>query len=443
MPEAAAAARYLAEFVGTYMLVLAVGCNALVGTPVWAAVSVGCVLMVSTYALAASSGAVFNPAVSFAMGLSGKLPWLEVLIFSLVQLLAGGLAAGSSMVFFGASLALGPSRGHIAWHAAVVEVLYTMLLCFVFLNVCTSKKHADKDQFFGLAIGCVLVAGVSAAGHISGGCFNPAVAFGIDASNFQFIWFLIYSALQLLGAGLAATLYLVVRPDDFTTRPVDRYPLATKLTSEFIGAYMLVLTLGLNILGRSPAASLATAAGVTGMTFALGSCSGAHFNPAVTLSVMASGRAKCLPGEGSWYIFVQLLAGIAGAFTCATLEGGKTFPLGPGPGFSWGAAGVVEVLFTFLLCYVYLCCFTTVIGLSQFYGLAIGGCVAAAGFLAGPISGGIVNPAAAAGISLSHLTNGGGLLGLLLYTGAHLAGASLAALTFMATHPTEYSKLPM
>jgi len=41
------AAKYVAEFVGTYLLVFTVGCNVLSGSPVWAATSIACILMVS------------------------------------------------------------------------------------------------------------------------------------------------------------------------------------------------------------------------------------------------------------------------------------------------------------------------------------------------------------------------------------------------------------
>merc|ERR1719181_772565 len=89
------AAKYVAEFVGTFLLVFTVGCNVLSGSPVWAATSIAAVLMVSIYALGGVSGANFNPAVSFALGLSNKLPWMDVGIYTAVQLVAG-IVAGFS-----------------------------------------------------------------------------------------------------------------------------------------------------------------------------------------------------------------------------------------------------------------------------------------------------------------------------------------------------------
>ena len=51
------------------------------------------------------------------------------------------------------------------------------------LNVACSKYHAGKNQFYGLAIGFVIVAGAYSGGSVSMGCFNPAVAMLILAGS--------------------------------------------------------------------------------------------------------------------------------------------------------------------------------------------------------------------------------------------------------------------
>lgn len=78
MGEAPAYSKYVAEFVGTYLLVFTVGCNVLKGDGVWAATSIACVLMVSIYALGGVSGANFNPAVSLTLAASGYLIGLKL-----------------------------------------------------------------------------------------------------------------------------------------------------------------------------------------------------------------------------------------------------------------------------------------------------------------------------------------------------------------------------
>merc|ERR1719253_806471 len=91
----------LAEFIGTFMLVLTVGCNVIAGSPIWGVTSIACVLMVCIYALGSVSGANFNPAVTFALGFSrtlglhggkGGMAWGEVLQYMVVQVVAGVLA---------------------------------------------------------------------------------------------------------------------------------------------------------------------------------------------------------------------------------------------------------------------------------------------------------------------------------------------------------------
>ena len=81
------------------------------------------------------------------------------------------------------------------------------MLCFVVLNVATAEENAG-NQYFGLAIGFVIVAGGYAAGNISGGAFNPAVALGVDTASAGagFGFSLLYWCAEFLGAAIAAGL---------------------------------------------------------------------------------------------------------------------------------------------------------------------------------------------------------------------------------------------
>ncbi|CAK0866164.1 unnamed protein product, partial [Prorocentrum cordatum] len=172
------------EFVGTFLLMFTLGCNVLSGTAA-AGSSIGFSLMVGIYALAKVSGANFNPAVSVTLGLVGKLPWADVFLYSLVQTLAGALAGILARAIFKSSefaLALGPADGFEWWQAGVCELVYTFMLCFVVLNTACAAANASS-QFYGLSIGLVIVAGAFGAGAVSGGCFNPAVAFGVYAGS--------------------------------------------------------------------------------------------------------------------------------------------------------------------------------------------------------------------------------------------------------------------
>merc|ERR1719428_1761647 len=203
--------------------------------------------------MAGVSGANFNPAVSLALGLSNKLGWKDVGIYILVQLVAGICAGLCYGAMFWKVFNLAPMKGFGWWEAGLAEFLYTFMLCFVVLNTAATKAN-EGHQFFGLAIAFVIVAGGYGAGAISGGCFNPAVALGIDVSS-AFVgigWGFAYTGYEIIGAAAAAGLFRVVRPDNFAEVSTD-YPLSARLASEFIGTFFLVLTVGLNVLAGSPA----------------------------------------------------------------------------------------------------------------------------------------------------------------------------------------------
>jgi len=443
--------KYVAEFVGTYLLVFTVGCNVLSGSPVWAGVSIGCVLMVMIYALGGVSGANFNPAVSLALGLSKKMEWPTVGVYCAVQIVAGLMAGFTYSALFMDVIPLAPASGFGWLQAMLAEVLYTFMLTFVVLNVAASSCGPDKNadnQFYGLAIGFVVIAGAYGAGAISGGCFNPAVAIGLDISS-AFLgvkWCVAYTVFEFMGAALAAGLFRVVRPEEFDDAPPATHSakpeskLPAKLASEFIGTYMLVLTVGLNVLAQSPAAAFSIAASLMCMIYALGDVSGAHFNPAVTVAILCSGRNKIEPKDAGAYIGAQFVGGITAAFTYALMRHGDTFALAPGAGYNYAQAAVAEIVFTFVLAFVVLCVATVETPLKNMFGLAIGSCVTVGGFAIGGVSGGSLNPAVSVGISASHILNHGVFYNCILYSIFEVMGGALAAGVFRVTFPAEYAK---
>lgn len=431
--------KYIAEFIGTYLLVFTVGCNVISGSPVWAGTSIGCVLMVAIYALGGVSGANFNPAVSVALGLSDAMKWDEVARYCAVQVVAGIIAALSYGLAFRKVFNLAPSPGFGWWEAMLAEVLYTFMLTFVVLNVAVSKKNTNPpNNFFGLAIGFVVIAGAYGAGAVSGGCFNPAVALGIDVSSagLGFGWGLAYTVYELFGACLAAAAFRVIRTENFGND--GDYPTGAKLLSEFLGTFFLVLTVGLNVLGKSPAPVWSIAASLMCMIYALATVSGAHFNPAVTVAIVCSGRGKCSASEGAAYVGAQLVGGICAAFTYSAMRHGESFALQPGKGYDLIHAGVAEIVATFVLCFVVLNVATVQKPLKDFYGLAIASCVTTGGYAIGSVSGGSLNPAVSVGISSSHVLNGGLFYNCLIYTVFECIGALMAAAAFRHVRPEEY-----
>ena len=309
------------------------------------------------------------------------------------------------------------------------------MLCFVVLNVAAARKNAtEHNEYYGMAIGLVIVAGAYGAGAVSGGCFNPAVALGIDVSSAArgFGWCVPYVLFEVAGAAAAAALFKVVRPEDFSGERTAR----AELVSEFLGTFVLVLTVGLNVLAKSKAGALSIAAALTSMIYAVGDVSGAHFNPAVTLAIFASGRcAQLTPGKAGMYVLAQMLGGATAAAMYSFIYVGQSFPLGPVAGSTWTQVTIAEIVFTFLLSFVVLCVAVSPrTKSSHMFGLLIGSCVTVGGFAIGGISGGSLNPAVSVGIASANLLNGGLFYTALIYSALELAGGAAAAGLFKITH---------
>merc|ERR1719326_618530 len=80
-----------------------------------------------------------------------------------------------------------------------------------------------------------------------------------------------------------------------------------KYLAEFVGAYFLVFTFGCNVLVSSVGAALSIGAILMVMTFSFGSVSGAHLNPAITASVVLSGRNLMPLRRAFGYVCAQLV----------------------------------------------------------------------------------------------------------------------------------------
>lgn len=212
--------KVLAEFVGTYYLVFVVGCNVLTNS-IGAALSIGTMLMVMIYALGSVSGAHFNPAVTIAIWGSqrGLLPLVDACLYVLGQLGGGFAAALTYFWLFGHAFSIGPVGQHGLVSAMIVECLYTMALCYVVLNVTTTRKQ-DGSNYFGLAIGFTIVSAALTIGGISGCVLNPAVALGCSTvaafheGGVAFTYTPLYFFVPFLGALLADGAFYVVQKRD-------------------------------------------------------------------------------------------------------------------------------------------------------------------------------------------------------------------------------------
>lgn len=444
--------KYVSEAIGTFVLVFTIGCNvfatkaaeatvAPIHPHIMGTLSIASALMVMIYALGPISGGHFNPAVTFGVALSQKdFKWSQAAIYMVSQAIGGCLGATAYATLFGKVIPLTPP-GHWS-NAGAVELHYTFLLVFTVLNVAIAQKSAG-NEYFGLAIGFVIVAGGYAGAAISGAVFNPAVALAIDlvSANTGFGWCFMYIAFQMLGAAIAALIYRMVRPDEYST--TEGVSMFAKLASEFLGTYFLVYTVGLAVThGVYPqTGALAIASALMIMIYNVGNISGAHLNPAVTLAVLISGRNKINLQDAMLYILVQLGAGMVAGVTYG-LAGNKAVVFnGPAAHHGWVDAAVAEAIFTFVLAFTVLSVATTTKALTHMFGLAIGFCVVVGGYAVGGISGGHLNPAVSVGLDVaSTIWNRNQFWHSLPYCGFQAIGSVLAGAAFMVTHGTEYVK---
>lgn len=206
--------KYTVEFIGTFFLVFTVVATVLTNQAL-APLAIGASLMVMIYAGGHISGAHFNPAVSLAALVRGALSTTDLIGYWVAQLLGGLVAAFlASYAVGGITGEAGTFGGGVIFPALLVEFLFTFALAWVVLNVATSKD-TDGNSFYGLAIGFTVVVGAIAVGGISGGAFNPAVAFGgsfVGVFAWGNIW--IYLVANLLGGAAAGLAFKALSASD-------------------------------------------------------------------------------------------------------------------------------------------------------------------------------------------------------------------------------------
>jgi aquaporin Z len=200
--------KYIVEFIGTFFLVFTVGASVRSGTPL-APLAIGSALMVMVFAGGHISGGHFNPAVTLAVWLRGKLEAKDAIPYWLAQFAAGVIAAIIVTFLFHGRPEDGPAlRGTVP--SLIVEFIFTFALAWVVLNVATAKGTAG-NSFYGLAIGFTVMTGAIAVGGISGGAFNPAVGLGVFTMGLEKLHQLgVYFVADFAGGAAAALTFKAV-----------------------------------------------------------------------------------------------------------------------------------------------------------------------------------------------------------------------------------------
>src|SRR5437870_6041219 len=202
--------KYIVEFVGTFFLVLTVGCTGIgADAGVIAPLAIGAALMVMVFAGGHISGGHYNPAVTLGVLIRGKVKPADVVPYWIAQFIGAAVAAALTIKVLRAGVpvtAILTKTGP----ALLAEFLFTFALVYVVLNTATAEGTSG-NSFYGLAIGMTVMTGAFAVGDISGGAFNPAVALGITLrgiSCWHYIW--LYMVADLVGGAVAAIIFKMV-----------------------------------------------------------------------------------------------------------------------------------------------------------------------------------------------------------------------------------------
>jgi aquaporin Z len=212
-PEAAMR-KYLAELIGTFFLVFTIGITVTTMNSL-APLAIGGVLMVMIYAGGHVSGGHFNPAVTLAVLIRGRISATDATGYVVAQFVGGLLAAVTARwIVSGHDVSTLTLSGRGIATAFAAEALFTLALAYVVLNVATSRSH-PVNSFYGLAIGGTVAVGAVTVGSISGGAFNPAVAVSAAAMGllaWSSIWVQLLA--EVIGAAMAAAAFLTLNADD-------------------------------------------------------------------------------------------------------------------------------------------------------------------------------------------------------------------------------------
>jgi MIP family channel proteins len=212
-------AALVAEAVGTFLFFF-VGAGAVVvatsgadGGPglVGIAFAHGLALAVMVSALGAISGGHFNPAVTVAVRLAGRIEWGHAVAYVVVQL-AAAVAAGLALRWvlpessWGPSAigtpALGDGIGQVTGIA--IEAILTLLLVMAVFGTAIDPR---APRLGGLAIGLAVAADIMIGGPLTGAAMNPARWFGPAVASGHWENWYVWWVGPLIGAIVGAVIY--------------------------------------------------------------------------------------------------------------------------------------------------------------------------------------------------------------------------------------------
>lgn len=205
--------KYLAEFIGTFVLVLfacgtavVTGCSVENGAAyLMTALAFGLVIVAMAYSIGNVSGCHINPAVSIAMLVSGKLGIKDFVGYIVAQF-AGAIAGAGVLKLFAPESNLGSNalfNDNIGL-SILIEVILTFVFVIAILGVTSKVENgAVAGVVIGLTLTLVHLFGIA----FTGTSVNPARSFGpaLLSGNLSDVW--VFIVAPLIGGVLAALVY--------------------------------------------------------------------------------------------------------------------------------------------------------------------------------------------------------------------------------------------
>ncbi len=215
--------KYIAEFIGTFVLVLfacgtaaVVGCSSENGTGyLLTALAFGLVIVAMAYSIGNVSGCHINPAVSIAMLVSGKMTVKDFVGYVVAQFAGAIAGAAVLMAFVGKDSGLGANalyKGDIV-SSLIIEVILTFVFVIAILGVTDKAENSNiAGLVIGLSLTLVHILGIS----FTGTSVNPARSFGpalfVGGAALSNVW--VFIVAPLVGGVLAALCYKFLASGD-------------------------------------------------------------------------------------------------------------------------------------------------------------------------------------------------------------------------------------
>ncbi len=212
--------KYIAEFIGTFVLVLfacgtaaMLGCDASGSGYLLTALAFGLVIVAMAYSIGNISGCHINPAVSLAMLIQGKLSVRDFFAYVISQCLGAIGGAAVLLALAGKDSGLGANalyNGSIGL-SLLVEVILTFVFVLAILGVTSKKEYnAVSGLVIALSLTLVHILGIS----FTGTSVNPARSLGpallLGGDALKNVW--VFLVAPLVGAALAALVYRFLDP---------------------------------------------------------------------------------------------------------------------------------------------------------------------------------------------------------------------------------------